>query len=191
MALVTYFSSKLYLSNLQRVCKLSVFRTSIRFTTSIGSPVQCHSPRVCHIRRFPKKSCYKIFLLLIYYVILWTCLYGFITHLIFLHISITFNSLAPARKKGNYLLLVALLHFFDNFVITPKPFPMAGVFEGSKEVEIWESKIWAVWWWGGKFHACFHLQHTSPYHAIFTSPCAFARKRIFPRRCSSKRDIQN
>ena len=73
----------------------------------------------------------------------------------------------------------SFFYFFDNFVITPKLFLVAGVFEGYKEVEIWRSKIWAVWWWGGKFHLCFHLQRTSPYRATFTSLREFARKSMF------------
>ena len=74
---------------------------------------------------FPRRVATNFFLLLIYYVMLWTCLYGFITHLIFLHISINFNSLAPARNKGNYPIRVPLLHFFTPSTILsslPNPF---------------------------------------------------------------------
>ena len=48
-----------------------------------------------------------------------------------------------------------LYHFFNNF-ITPKPLPTDGIYEGSKEVEIWASKPWAVWWVGknSQFEFC-------------------------------------
>lgn len=91
----------------------------------------------------------------------------------------SFFYISPSTSTALYQRQTRATSFtFDNFVITPKPFPMAGIFEGSKEVEIWGSKIWAVWWWGGKVHLCFHLQRTSPYRATFTSPCALARKSI-------------
>jgi len=40
----------------------------------------------------------------------------------------------------NHFLLV------NNLVITFKPIPKDSIFEGSKEVEIWGSKVWAGWW---------------------------------------------
>lgn len=115
MAMVTYFSSKLYPSNLQRVNKLGAFRTlsDLLYQFLFQRIVKVHVSAIC--KGFPRRVATKFFLLLIYYVILWTRLYGFITHLIFLHISINFNSLAPARNKGNCPLLVPLLHFFAFF----------------------------------------------------------------------------
>jgi hypothetical protein len=55
-------------------------------------------------------------------------------------ISINFNSLAPARNKSIYLLLVPvlilhsqpLLHFFNNLAIAPKHFPTDGTFRVPK-----------------------------------------------------------
>jgi hypothetical protein len=43
------------------------------------------------------------------------------------------------EKKGKLspsYTISSFLHFFDNFIITPKPFLMAGVFGLSKEAEI-------------------------------------------------------
>lgn len=65
LTVVTYFSSKLYLSNLQRVYKLRIFRTSIRFTASIFIPAQVTVHVSAIYEGFP-----KFFLLQIYYVIL-------------------------------------------------------------------------------------------------------------------------
>ena len=39
-----------------------------------------------------------------------------------------------------------LSHAFCNFVIPLKRFPTDGILEGCREVDIWRSKIWAVWW---------------------------------------------
>jgi hypothetical protein len=55
------------------------------------------------------------------------------------------------RNKSVYPLLVPvsilysqpLFRFFSKVVITPQPFSTVGILEGSKEVEISGSKIWA------------------------------------------------
>ena len=67
-----------------------------------------------------------------------------------------FNSLAPARNRIIcpplvqvwIVYLQTLPHFFNNPVTAPNPLPTDGNFEGSKEVEIWVSKIWAIRWLG-------------------------------------------
>ena len=159
--------------------------TSVTSSVFINSGYFAHLSDLQHQFLFQRKSQFtylpytkvsqNFFLLQIYYVILWTYLY-FSASLRQLQQNCTSEKqgqLSPSCTTSSFL------HFFDNFVIIPKPVLTAGVFEGSKEFEIWGSKIWAVWWWGGKFHPCFHLQRTSPYHTTFKSPCAFARKLIF------------
>lgn len=70
-----------------------------------------------------------------------------------------------------------LFHFFSNVVITPKPFPTDGIFEGSREAEIWGSKNWGVWWWVQKnspseFWDCFLCFQTCLW------PCILCWRRI-------------
>ena len=131
MAVATYFSSKLYLSNLQRVCKLSVFRASIKLTASIFIPAQCHSPHVCQIRRFPKKSCYKFFFatnLLCNALNLFIWIYNTPYFSTYLH---QLQQPCASEKQGQLphsCTTSSFFHSFDNFVITPKPFLMAGIF---------------------------------------------------------------
>jgi hypothetical protein len=73
-------------------------------------------------------------------------------------ICINFNHFAPARNKTSMLLYQSEFcthsHFFSDCVIIPKPFPTDGTFEGTKEVDILGSKIWAMWWMR-KFYDCF------------------------------------
>ena len=65
------------------------------------------------------------------------------THLILLCNLHQLNSLVPVRNKNIYPHLVPvsilysqpLFYFFNNLVISAKPFPAVGIFEGSKEVE--------------------------------------------------------
>jgi len=123
-------------------------------------------------------------------------------HILFFYITfINFNSLTPARNGSIYGVLLsvwilysqALLHFFSNPFITPKPFPMDGNSEGSKELQIWGSKTWAVWWMDKNSPSLPQeiQQHTSPYHAILTTPCTCPFKCIVPWRCCRKLDVQN
>ena len=80
------------------------------------------------------------------------------TQLVFLNIFHHFNSLVSARNKAICHLLVPvgllyfhpLLHVVNNLIITPKSFTKDGTFEGSKEMETWGSKIWAVRWAGAR-----------------------------------------
>ena len=67
-------------------------------------------------------------------------------------ISMNLNSLVSVRNKSVCSLLVPVWilyrHFFSNLFMTSKCFPMDGIFEGSKEVEITGSSIWTLWWMG-------------------------------------------
>jgi len=55
-------------------------------------------------------------------------------------------SIDPLLLPVWIMYLQPIVSFFSNLVITPKPFPTDRIFDGSKEVEIWECKMWAVWW---------------------------------------------
>jgi len=67
-------------------------------------------------------------------------------------IFININSLVSPRNNSIYPILALiwmfysqpLLSFFKN-LITPKPLALNGISEGSTEMEIWGSKILAVW----------------------------------------------
>ena len=71
----------------------------------------------------------------------------------FCMIFINFNSLVPPRNKSVYPVFALiwtlhsqpLLNFFNNLLITSKPLALNGIYKGSTEVEIWGSKILAVW----------------------------------------------
>ena len=68
---------------------------------------------------------------------------------VFYIISINVKSLSPVRNNCVCALYVPVGIFirshFSSHPITPKTFPIDGLIEGSKEVEMCGSVIWAVW----------------------------------------------
>ena len=53
--------------------------------------------------------------------------------------------LSPSCTSLNCIHATASL-LVSNLVIAFKPIPKDSIFEGSKEMEFWGSKIWAGWW---------------------------------------------
>jgi len=87
-------------------------------------------------------------------------------------ISMNFNSLVSVRNRSICFLLVPVwilyCHFFSNLFMTSKDFPMDDIFEGSKEVEMVGSSIWALWWVGET------VQPSSVIAFVFSNVCDHA-----------------
>lgn len=134
---------------------------------NVGQDVKllCQPAQQCaHVQQYhtklAKKLCNTIFILLwIYYTILGT--YSQDNWMDVLDTSFSYfnlhklkqpctrekqEHLSPSYTSFNVVHVATCSLFQEPKTITPKLSPMHGIFEGSKEMEIRGSEIWAVWW---------------------------------------------